>query len=146
MARILRSARVIAVVGLSSSPARDSHEVGAYLQRQGYQVIPVNPQVSEVLGERSYPSLREVPVRPDLAVVFRRPEALAGVVEDALSAGIPALWTQLGVVDEAALRRARVAGLQVVADRCVMVEHRRLRGQLIEPEVDEGLACPVDST
>jgi predicted CoA-binding protein len=123
---ILERSKTIAVVGLSPDEARDSHQVAAYMQRHGYRVIPVNPNVKTVLGERAYASLREVPEPIDLIDVFRRPEFVPAIVEDAINVQAPALWLQLGVVHEAAARRARQAGIAVVMDRCLMVEHRRL--------------------
>jgi predicted CoA-binding protein len=123
---ILERSKTIAVVGLSPDEARDSHQVAAYMQRQGYRVIPVNPNVKTVLGERAYASLHEVPEPIDLIDVFRRPEFVPAIVEDAIAVQAPALWLQLGVVHEAAARRAQQAGIAVVMDRCLMVEHRRL--------------------
>lgn len=124
---ILERSKTIAVVGLSPDEARDSHQVAAYLQRYGYRVIPVNPHVTEVLGERAYASLREVPQPIDLIDVFRRPEFVPAIVEEAIAIQARALWLQMGVVHEAAARRAEQAGLPVVMDRCLMVEHRRWR-------------------
>jgi predicted CoA-binding protein len=123
---ILERSKTIAVVGLSPDEARDSHQVAAYMQRHGYRVIPVNPNVKTVLGERAYASLREVPEPIDLIDVFRRSEFVPAIVEDAIAVQAPALWLQLGVVHEAAARRAQQAGIAVVMDRCLMVEHRRL--------------------
>jgi predicted CoA-binding protein len=111
---------------LSPDEARDSHQVAAYMQRRGYRVIPVNPNVKTVLGERAYGSLREVPEPIDLIDVFRRPEFIPAIVDEAIAIQAPALWLQLGVVHEAAARRAQQAGIAVVMDRCLMVEHRRL--------------------
>ncbi len=124
---ILRSARTVAVVGLSPDPSRPSHTVASYLKRQGYRIIPVNPSVSEVLGERSYPDLRSVPEPVDVVDVFRRPEYVPQIVEDAIAIGARALWLQEGVVHEQAAERARQAGLRVVMDRCMLKEHQRLR-------------------
>jgi len=117
----------IAIVGLSDRTTRDSYEVGAYLQRQGYRIVPVNPNVREVLGEKAYPSLANIPFAIDVVDVFRRPEHLAAVVDEAIAKGARGVWSQLGVVDEAAATRGRAAGLLVVMDRCIMVEHRRRR-------------------
>ncbi|HUS15771.1 MAG TPA: CoA-binding protein [Chloroflexia bacterium] len=119
----------IAVVGLSSDPASPSHAVAAYLQKQGYHIIPVNPKEEEVLGERAYPSLHDIPERVDVVDVFRRPDAVPGIVEEAITAGVPVLWLQLGVVNEDAARRAAEAGITVVMDRCMKIEHA-LRRQL----------------
>lgn len=123
---LLSSARTIAVVGLSEDPGRDSHRVAAYLQRAGYRVIPVNPTVHEVLGERAYSSLRDVPGKIDIVDIFRRPNAIPGIVDEAIAVGAGAVWMQIGLVDEAAARRASQAGLGVVMNRCIMVEHRSL--------------------
>jgi predicted CoA-binding protein len=123
---LLRSARTIAVVGLSSKPWRPSHGVAEYMQRAGYRIIPVNPNESEVLGERAYPSLEAVPEKVDIVNVFRRPEYVPEIVEAAIRIGAPAIWMQEGVVNEAAAERARQAGLFVVMDRCILKEHRRL--------------------
>jgi predicted CoA-binding protein len=123
---LLRSARTIAVVGLSSKPWRPSHGVAEYLQRAGYRVIPVNPNETEVLGEKAYPNLEAVPEKVDIVNVFRRPEFVPEIVEAAIRIGAPAIWMQEGVVNEAAAERARQAGLLVVMDRCILKEHRRL--------------------
>jgi predicted CoA-binding protein len=124
MCRALAS-RTIAVVGLSSDPARPSYGVARYLQRQGYRIIPVNPYEQLVLGERAYPHLRAVPVPVDVVNVFRRPEYVPEVVADAIAVGARALWLQFGVIHEEAARRAQAAGLAVVMDRCIKVEHAR---------------------
>jgi predicted CoA-binding protein len=123
---LLRSARTIAVVGLSSKPWRPSHGVAEYMQRAGYRIIPVNPNESEVLGEKAYPSLEAVPEKVDIVNVFRRPEYVPEIVEAAIRVGAPAIWMQEGVINEAAAERARQAGLFVVMDRCILKEHRRL--------------------
>jgi predicted CoA-binding protein len=120
---ILKSARVIAVVGLSDKPDRDSHRVAAYMQRAGYRIIPVNPAVKEVLGEKSYASLRDVPQKIDVVDIFRKPEAVPEIVEDAIAVGAKVVWMQEGIVHNEAADRARAAGLKVVMDRCVMREH-----------------------
>ncbi|NLS79458.1 MAG: CoA-binding protein [Chloroflexi bacterium] len=124
--QILEKSKTIAIVGLSPNPERDSHEVARYLQSQGYRIIPVNPQASEILGERSYASLADVPDPVDVVDIFRRPEHVPPIVEAAIAKGIPAIWMQLGVVNEEAAAQARAAGLQVIMDRCMQVEHRRL--------------------
>lgn len=123
---LLRSARTIAVVGLSGKPWRPSHGVAEYMQRAGYRIIPVNPNETEVLGEKAYPSLEAVPEKVDIVNVFRRPEYVPEIVEAAIRIGAPAIWLQEGVVNEAAAERARQAGLFVVMDRCILKEHRRL--------------------
>jgi uncharacterized protein len=120
--------RTIAMVGLSSRPDSPSYEVAQYLQEHGYRVIPINPRESEVLGERAYPSLREAPVGIDVVDVFRRPDAAPAIVEDAISIGAPVLWLQLGVVNEEAAARAESAGMTVVMDRCMHIEHLRRAG------------------
>ena len=127
---LLRSARTIAVVGYSRKPDRPSNSVSAYLRRQGYRIIPVNPQLrgTTVDGEQAYDHLADIPkTEPvDFVDVFRRGEVLDGVVDDAIAAGIGAIWFQLGLTNEGAARRAENAGLKVVWDRCTAIEHRRL--------------------
>jgi predicted CoA-binding protein len=123
--RIVRSAQVIAVVGLSANPRRPSNEVARYLQRQGLRIVPVNPNIAEALGERSYRSLRDVPFPIDVVDVFRRPAAIPGVAEDAVAIGAKALWLQLGVINREGAEMARRAGLDVVMDRCLKVEWMR---------------------
>ncbi len=126
---ILTASKTVAVVGLSDDPGRASHHVAAYLQEHGYRIIPVNPAVTEVLGERAYASLRDVPGPVDLVDVFRRSEAVPGIVDDAIAVGAKAVWMQEGVVHEAAAAKARAAGLKVVMDRCTLKEHARLAAQ-----------------
>ena len=127
---LLRSARTIAVVGYSHKPDRPSNSVSAYLRRQGYRVIPVNPQLrrATVDSERAYDHLADIPkTEPvDFVDVFRRGEFLDAVVDDAIAAGVGAIWFQLGLTNEGAARRAENAGLKVVWDRCTAIEHRRL--------------------
>ncbi|MGC3974023.1 MAG: CoA-binding protein [Nitrospira sp.] len=125
IAHLLRECRTIAVVGLSSNPARPSYRVASYMQRQGKVVIPVNPRENDVLGERAYPSLSAVPGAIDLVNVFRRSEEAGAVVDEAIRIQAKAIWLQEGVVDEAAALRARQAGLQVVMDRCWLKEYVR---------------------
>lgn len=126
---MLRVTRTIAVVGLSDDPDRPSYGVASYLQRQGFTIIPVNPRLTgPVLGAQPYASLREVPVPIDLVDVFRRPEHVAEIVDETIAIGARSLWLQLGVVDEVAAARAEAAGLQVVMDRCIAVDHRLLLG------------------
>ncbi|HEV2013726.1 MAG TPA: CoA-binding protein [Candidatus Dormibacteraeota bacterium] len=124
--KILRSAKTIAVVGLSPDPTRPSHGVARYLQRAGYRIIPVNPNVDEVLGERAYPSLSQLPGPVDVVDVFRRSEFVGPIVDEAIAIGAGAVWLQDGVIDEAAAERARAAGLDVVMDDCMMRRHARL--------------------
>jgi predicted CoA-binding protein len=126
---LLRTTRTIAVVGLSDNPSRASHHVAAYLQDHGYRIIPVNPTVTEVLGEKAYPRLEDVPEPIDLVDVFRRPEHVPAIVDAAIQVGAKAVWLQLGIVHEEAAALALAAGLQVVQDRCTLVEHGRLLGK-----------------
>jgi len=121
---LLSRVKTIAVVGLSDSPMRPSHGVSAYMQSQGYKIIPVNPQIGEALGEKSYPSLLDVPEKIDLVDVFRRPEFVDEIVEQAIQLKIPAIWLQEDVINERAAEKARQAGMLVVMDRCVLKEHR----------------------
>lgn len=126
IAELLASARVIAVVGLSSKKHRPSYGVSEYMQRAGYRIIPVNPNEESVLGEKAYPSLETVPEKVDIVNIFRRSEFVPEIVEQAIRAGVKAIWMQEGVVHEEAAERARQAGLTVVMDRCILKEHRRL--------------------
>ncbi len=125
---MLQNARTIAVVGLSNKRYRPSYGVSEYMQRNGYRIIPVNPGVDEVLGEKSYPNLDAVPERIDIVDVFRRPEMVPEIVEAAIRVGAQAVWMQEGMIHEDAANRARSAGLAVVKDRCILKEHRRLFG------------------
>jgi len=122
---LLRKSRVIAVVGLSNKRARPSYSVSEYMQKQGYRIIPVNPNESEVLGEKSYARLEDVPEHVDIVDIFRRSELVAPVVESAIRIGASAVWMQEGVVDNASARKAKAAGLDVVIDRCILKEHSR---------------------
>ncbi len=122
---LLRKSRVIAVVGLSNKRARPSYSVSEYMQKQGYRIIPVNPNESEVLGEKSYARLEDVPEHVDIVDIFRRSELVAPVVESAIRIGASAVWMQEGVVDQASARKAKAAGLDVVVDRCILKEHSR---------------------
>ena len=126
MIEMLHAARTIAVVGLSSKRMRPSYGVAAYMQQHGYRLIPVNPAETEVLGEKAYASLSEVPDKIDIVDVFRRSEAVPEVVDEAVRLGIPYLWLQEDVIHEIAAERARTAGIKVVMDRCILKEHRRL--------------------
>lgn len=125
---MLSSAKIIAVVGLSSKRARPSFGVSRYLQSVGYRIIPVNPNETEVLGEKAYPSLDEIPkdTRIDIVDIFRRSEEVPEVVDAAIRVGAHAVWMQEGVIHEEAAARARKAGLYVVMDHCILKEHRRL--------------------
>ena len=123
---ILEKSKVIAVVGLSPKPERDSHEVAKYLQDQGYRIVPVNPRADTILGEKSYPDLASIPERVDVVDIFRRSDDVPPVVDQAIDIGAKAVWMQLGIVNEDAAAKAREAGLGVVMDRCMLVEHRNL--------------------
>ena len=126
IAEILKSARTIAVVGLSPKRYRPSYGVAEYLQKAGYRIIPVNPRESELLGERCYPDLEAIPEAVDIVDIFRRSEFVPEIVEAAIRKGAKVIWMQEGVVHEDAARRAEAAGLQVVMDRCILKDHRRL--------------------
>jgi uncharacterized protein len=128
--RILKESHTIAVVGLSAQWFRPSFFAAKYLQEHGYRVIPVNPAYPEVLGEKCYPSLRDVPERIDVVDIFRKPEDVPPIVEEAIAIRAKVAWLQIGVIHEAAARRAREAGLDVVMDRCMKIEHARLFGGL----------------
>jgi predicted CoA-binding protein len=121
---LLQRTKTIAVVGLSDSPLRPSHGVSAYMQTQGYRIIPVNPAIEEALGEKSYSSLSAIPEKIDLVNIFRRPEFVEEVVDEAIKLHIPAIWMQEGVIQEEAAGKARRAGIFVVMDRCILQEHR----------------------
>ena len=125
-AEILQQSRTIAVVGLSSKRFRPSYGVAEYMQRAGYRIIPVNPEESEVLGEKCYPDLDSVPEAIDIVDIFRRSEFVPEIVEAAIRKGAKAVWMQEGVTHEEAARRAAEAGLDVVMDRCILKEHRRM--------------------
>jgi len=122
---ILKTQKTIAVVGLSSNPMRPSHGVTAYMQAAGYRIIPVNPNETEVLGEKSYARLEDVPEKIDIVDIFRRAEEVPRVVESAIRVGAKVVWMQLGIESEEAAEKARAAGLMVVEDACILVEHRK---------------------
>jgi uncharacterized protein len=126
IAELLRAARTIAVVGLSNRLWRPSHGVSEYMQRAGYRVIPVNPQIGEALGEKAYPDLDAVPEPVDIVNIFRRSEYVPEIVEAAIRKGAKAVWMQEGVIHEKAAAKARAAGLTVIMDRCILKEHRRI--------------------
>jgi predicted CoA-binding protein len=126
IAELLRTARVIAVVGLSSKKWRASYGVSEFLQSVGYRIIPVNPRENEVLGEKVYARLEDIPEKPDIVDVFRRSDAVPEIVDSAIRIGAKAVWMQEGVVHEEAAARARAAGLLVVQDTCILKEHHRL--------------------
>ena len=125
---MLKNTKSIAVVGLSNDETRDSFRVAQYLQRAGYKIIPVNPNISEVLGERSYKSLRDVNEPVDLVDVFRRSEFVAEIVNDAIAIKAKAIWLQFGIRDASAEQKARDAGLKVIVDKCTKIEHARISG------------------
>ena len=126
IANILQDYHTIAVVGLSSQPERAGYYVPAYLQGHGYRIIPVNPNLDQALGEKAYPDLLTVPGPVDLVLIFRRSQAVPPFVDQAIQIGAKALWMQLGILNPPAAETAKVAGLKVVMDACMMVEHRRL--------------------
>jgi len=121
---LLEKSKTIAVVGLSDNPLRPSHGVSAYMQTHGYRIIPVNPKISEVLGERSYVSLLKVPEKIDIVNIFRRPEFVEEIVDQAIQLNVPAIWMQERIVHEKAAEKARKAGIFVVMDLCILKEHR----------------------
>jgi len=124
IAHLLEQSHTIAVVGLSNSPMRPSHGVSAYMQSHGYRIIPVNPTISDSLGEKSYASLLEVPEKIDIVNIFRRPEFVEEIVDQAIQRKAPAIWMQESVVNERAAEKARRAGIFVIMDRCILKEHR----------------------
>jgi predicted CoA-binding protein len=126
---LLQSARRIAIVGLSPKPHRDSNRIARYMLDRGYEVVPVYPREEKILGQQVYRRLQDIPGGVDLVDVFRRSEELPNVVSDAVAARAPAVWFQLGCVHDAAARTARAAGMTVVMDRCIMVDHARLIGR-----------------
>jgi len=127
--KLLQEVRSVAVVGLSPDPSRDSHKVAAYLQEQGYRIIPVNPTAPEILGEKSYPDLAAIPGEVDVVDVFRRSEAVPEITGQAVKKKAKALWLQKGVRHDQSAAQARAAGLFVVQDTCLMVNHKRLLGR-----------------
>ncbi|GAB4432137.1 MAG: CoA-binding protein [Chloroflexi bacterium OHK40] len=137
--RILQRYRRIAMVGLSSNPYRPSHFAAVYLLAEGYEVTPVNPREREILGRTAYPSLREVPGPLEIVDIFREPAAVPAIVEEAIERGAKVIWMQLGVINEAAARRAREAGLAVVMDACVKIEHARFFGGLSTVGLNTGV-------
>ena len=124
--KILESTKTIAVVGLSDKPDRDSHEIASYLQEAGYRIIPVNPTIQETLGEKAYKSLRDVPQRIDVVQIFRRPEEVPAIVDDAIAIGAKVVWMQPGTENEEAAERAEAAGLKAVMGACMRSVHRTL--------------------
>ena len=128
--KILSCYSTIAVVGLSTNPNRPSYFAALYMLRRGYKIIPVNPRAEEILGQRCYPSLRDIPEAVEIVDIFRPSAAVPPIVEDAVAIGAKVIWMQFGVINEDAARRAREAGLEVVMDQCVKVEHARFFGGL----------------
>jgi predicted CoA-binding protein len=118
--------RTIAVIGLSEDPSKPSHYVSAYMQQRGYKLYPINPSISEVLGEKSYASLSDLPIKPDIVDVFRLPKFIPAIVDEMIQLNLPNLWVQQGIINLEAANRAEAAGIHVVMDRCIMVEHRHL--------------------
>ena|ERR1700761_6371571 len=118
--------RTIAVIGLSEDRSKPSNYVSAYMQQHGYKIYPVNPSVTEVLGEKSYASLSDLPIKPDIVDVFRLPKFIPAIVDEMIRLNLPNLWVQQGIVHAEAAARAEAAGIRVVMDHCIMVEHRRL--------------------
>jgi predicted CoA-binding protein len=128
--RVIHTAKTIAIVGLSKNHLRASYFVGFYLQRHGYRIIPVNPRESEILGEKSFKTLADVPVPVDLVNVFRAPDALPGIAREAVAIGATSLWCQFTVINEEGGRIAEAGGLSVIMDRCIKVEHARYVGRM----------------
>jgi hypothetical protein len=128
--RVLHTAKTIAIVGLSNNELRASYFVGYYLKRHGYRVIPVNPRETEILGEKSYPSLADIPEPVDVVDVFRAPDALPGIAREAVAIGAGTLWCQFGVINEEGARIAEEGGLTVVMDLCLKIEHARYVGRM----------------
>ncbi|MCX7822603.1 MAG: CoA-binding protein [Syntrophobacterales bacterium] len=123
---LLKSAKTVAVVGISHNEDRDSHKVAKYLKEHGYKVIPVNPKYKEVLGEPCYPDLKSIPERVDVVDIFRNVEAIPGIVDEAIQVGAGAVWMQLGLTHNEAAEKAKQAGLKVVMNKCMKIEHNRL--------------------
>ena len=121
-----RAPRTLAVVGLSDDPGKASYGVSAYMQAHGYRILPVNPGIASALGEKSYASLSELPVKPDVVNVFRLPKYIPAIVDEMLALGLKDLWVQMGIWNDEAAAKAEAGGIRVVMDRCIMVEHRRL--------------------
>ncbi|HTC74406.1 MAG TPA: CoA-binding protein [Edaphobacter sp.] len=118
--------RTLAVIGLSEVPSKPSHYVSDYMQRNGYKIYPINPSIPEVLGEKSYATLADLPIKPDIVNVFRLPKFIPAIVDEMLQLGLPNLWVQQGITHPEAAARAEAGGIHVVMDRCIMIEHRSL--------------------
>ena len=140
---ILSAAKIVAVVGLSNKPERDSYGVAAYLQAHGYRIIPVNPNINQVLGERAYPSLEEVPGPVDVVDIFRRPEFVPQIVDQAIARGAKVIWMQEGIAHNDVADKARAAGLRVVMNKCILKEHRKLS---VKPGLAHQKAEPLIDT
>lgn len=123
---ILKNYRVVAVVGMSAKPERPSYQVAQYLQNHGYRIVPVNPGCKEILGEKCYPSLKEVPFPVEVVDIFRQVDAIPAIVDDAIAVGAKAVWMQLGLEEPQAAQKAEKAGLQVVMNRCMKIDHAAL--------------------
>ena len=119
------SPRTIAVIGLSEVPSKPSHYVSEYMQQRGYKIYPINPSIPEVLGEKSYASLADLPIKPDIVNVFRLPKFIPAIVDEMLQLNLSNLWVQQGIIHQEAAARAEAGGIRVVMDRCIMIEHRR---------------------
>lgn len=128
--RLIREAKTIAIVGLSTEKTKASNMVGSYLQDEGYRVIPVNPRAAEILGEKSYPDLKAIPEKVDVAIVFRAPSDVSRILDEVLEVGIKAMWTQLHIIDLPSAHRGLEAGVTVVMDKCFKMEHGRYSGAL----------------
>jgi len=126
---ILEKNRTIAVVGLSPDPGKDSHRVAKYLKEHGYHIVPVNPKVEEILGEKCYLSLKDIPIPVDLVDIFRKIEAIPAVVDEAITIGAKVVWMQLGLAENQSAKRAMAAGLKVVMNKCLKIEHNRYFSQ-----------------
>jgi predicted CoA-binding protein len=122
---ILENNRTIAVVGLSTDPDKDSHRVARYLQEHGYHIVPVNPKADEILGEQCYASLTEIPFAVDIVDIFRKIEAIPAIVDEAIAIGAKVVWMQLGLAENRSAHKAMLAGLQVVMNKCLKIEHSR---------------------
>ncbi len=127
ISQILQNYRVVAIVGISSNPERPSYQVAHYLQSHGYRIIPVNPGCTEILGEKCYPSLKDIPFPVEVVDIFRKIEAIPPIVDDALAVGAKAVWMQLELKEPKSADKAQKAGLQVVQDRCMKIEHAALQ-------------------
>lgn len=125
---ILNTAKVIAIVGLSDDETKDSNIVARYLQKNGYRIIPVNPKYTETLGEKSYPDLRSVPEHVDIVDIFRKPDAIPEIADQAIAIKADTVWMQLGLIDNESAKKAEKAGLNVIMDKCIKVEHKKLLG------------------